>query len=191
MAARDGSSTSTEGFDTHGAAPPSELRSGLRVEAIGEDLLILDAEHHEVHLIAGAAVEDDDEAGPSRRRVLAAGGTALAAATVTTFALADPAAAATGCTNGVTPTPYDKFTTPGSTTFYTGQVTSILVRAWGGGGPGGGGNPPPMGSDGAGGIGASIGTLTPVQTGGNGGSGALQGGGGGGGGSAGDGGGGG
>lgn len=91
---------------------------------------------------------------PSRRTVIAGGGAAaFAAATVTTFALADPAAAWSRCKNGKTPTPNDsgstgkKYTTAGTFTWTSGpsgfhspntqQSYNILVRAWGGGGGGG------------------------------------------------------
>lgn len=92
--------------------------------------------------------------GLSRRAAIAAGGaTAWAAATVTTFALADPAAAWSTCRNGKTPTPNDpsstgkKYTTAGTHTWTSGpsgfhdpntqQSYNVLVRAWGGGGGGG------------------------------------------------------
>ena len=95
-----------------------------------------------------------DRRGPSRRTVIAAGGAAaFAAATVTTFALADPAAAWSTCRNGKTPTPKDsgstgkKYTTAGTSTWTSGpsgfhtpntqQSYNIIVRAWGGGGGGG------------------------------------------------------
>lgn len=92
--------------------------------------------------------------GPSRRAFMAASGAAVfAAATVTTFALADPAAAWSTCRNGKTPTPNDsgssgkKYTTAGTHTWTSGpsgfhnpntqQSYNVLVRAWGGGGSGG------------------------------------------------------
>lgn len=78
----------------------------------------------------------------SRRKVLATGGAAWTAATVATFALADPAAAATSCPGGVVPTSptVQKYTTAGNYTYVTGfGVTSLMVRAWGAGGGGGGG----------------------------------------------------
>ena len=79
----------------------------------------------------------------SRRQALATGGKGIAAAgsvwpaaTVSTFALADPAAAATPC-SGITPSPAQvKYTTSG--TYTTGRgVTTLQVRVWGGGGGGG------------------------------------------------------
>lgn len=80
----------------------------------------------------------------SRRSAVLKGGAAWAAATVTTFALADPAAAATMCPSGIVPTnPATlKVSATGITDvtsmFTTGVgVTTILARAWGGGGGGG------------------------------------------------------
>ena len=91
----------------------------------------------------------------SRRKVLATGGAAWTAATVATFALADPAAAATACPGGVVPTSptVQKYTTRGNYTYTTGfGVTSLIVRAWGAGGGGGGGGVSTGGGGGGGGA---------------------------------------
>lgn len=161
------------------------LDDGLRVEASGEDLLVLDTTGNVVHRVTGAGTEalrrltDRDLDGAltpevasalddlvaagiatdgrrlSRRKVMVTGGTAFAAATVTTFALANPAAAATGCSGNVTPTPPGTFTLPGTFGFTTGPgVTTILARAWGGGGGGGGADHHFNGGGGGGGGGA-------------------------------------
>lgn len=98
----------------------------------------------------------------SRRRALVTGGKALAAggavwgaATVTTFALSDPAAAATPCTSpGPTNPQSQKYT--GNATFITGRgVTTLKVRCWGGGGGGGGGKYDGTWSSGSGGGGGA------------------------------------
>ena len=171
--------------------PMLRLRSGLRVESIDGEFLVLDGEGQLVHRVSGDAVsalellidgvveadvpddlaaaicafrdvglvtEDGLRSGDgkaSRRALLAAGGTAWAAATVTTFALADPAAAWSSCRNGKTPTAPDrgstgnKYTAVGTHTWVSGpsgwhspntqQSFNVIVRAWGGGGGGGGG----------------------------------------------------
>ncbi len=90
-------------------------------------------------LVAAGVVAESS--GWSRRRMLVASGSTLAAATVVSFALADPAAAESGCPQ-VTPTDpaaegvvYD---VAGTSQYVTrlGQ-SSVLVRAWGAGGGGG------------------------------------------------------
>lgn len=106
-----------------------------------------------------------DPSRPDRRQALVLGGKALAAgaavwgtATVTSFALADPAAALTSCTD-VTPTPEGKkrYTNAGTDTFVTDAgVTSLLVRLWGAGGGGGGYNLIPNQTGGGGGGGAYV-----------------------------------
>ncbi len=118
-----------------------------------------------------AGVLDDSEA-VSRRAALALGGKALIAsgavwstATVTSFALADPAAAATPCTSpGATSPQQQKYTA--NATFVTGRtVTTLLVRAWGAGGGGGAGNYSGVwasGSGGGGGAYAYTASLTVV-----------------------------
>jgi len=149
------------------------LREGLRVEAVGDELAILDVAGESLHRVSAGSVEavrllsdgiEPSEVpaglqvavdelveaglvdGPTRvsRRaaILGAGGAALAAATVTTFALADPAAASTMCT-GVTPTGGAVFDSSNpSATYITGpggagSTFSVILRAWGGGGGGG------------------------------------------------------
>lgn len=86
---------------------------------------------------------------------LVAGGAVWGAATVTTFALADPAAAATPCTNHPPTDPAaQKYTA--NATYITGRgVTSLQVRAWGGGGGGGGGKYDGTWSSGSGGGGGA------------------------------------
>lgn len=86
----------------------------------------------------------DDGRRVSRRAALATGGgVALAAATVTTFALADPAAALSMYANGFV-TDAGMAYGPGDTfaTFTTGpggsmSTVDVIIRAWGGGGGGG------------------------------------------------------
>lgn len=150
-----------------------ELRAGLRIEHLGDEVILLDPAG-EVHRVTGPGVEalvlvaggveprdvPDELAesvdalvaagvvaeprGWARRRMLMASGATLASATVVTFALADPAAAASGCGSGIVPTDRTavgvKYTTVGTVQYVTraGQ-TSVLVRAWGGGGGGGAG----------------------------------------------------
>ncbi|MEI2638433.1 MAG: glycine-rich domain-containing protein [Microthrixaceae bacterium] len=91
---------------------------------------------------------------------LVAGGAVWGAATVTTFALADPAAAATPCTKNPPTTPAaQKYTA--NTTYITGRgVTSLIVKAWGGGGGGGGAGWSLDGGGGGGGAFAGNATLT-------------------------------
>ena len=170
----------SSGQDAGGAS--LQLRKGLRVEQIDDELVVLDASGESVHRVTGdgvaavrlleggvaeaeipshliEAVEALSEAGVvsgrrhfSRRKALAVGGTAWAAATVTTFALANPAAAWSVCKNGKTPTAPNsgsghKYTTAGSYTWTSGpsgfhtpntqRSYNVLVRAWGGGGSGG------------------------------------------------------
>lgn len=100
----------------------------------------------------------------SRRRFMkmtAVGGAAWTAASVTSFTLADPAAAVTMCAS-VTPTVgAQMYTTPGSSAMFVtgpagigtmaGATYGLLVRAWGGGGGGGGGSVDSTGGGGGGG----------------------------------------
>lgn len=98
----------------------------------------------------------------SRRRFMkmaAVGGAAWTAASVTSFALADPAAAVTNCASGWTATPLSQMYTSNAT-FYTGPagvgtgmtaMYNLLIRAWGGGGGGGGGDIDSAGGGGGGG----------------------------------------
>jgi len=111
-------------------------------------------------LVEAGIVEESEQW--SRRRALLTTGKALAvggatwgAATVTTFALADPAAAATPCTSpGPTNPAQQKYTA--SSTFITGRgVTSLQVRCWGAGGGGGGGRYDGTWSSGSGGGGGA------------------------------------
>jgi hypothetical protein len=111
-----------------------QLRSGLRVEDLGDEALVMDTEAAKIHRVGGLAVQvlrllaetSDPVEVPSelqdgidelieaglvakptgwtRRKVLVTGGATWAAATVSTFALADPAAASTTCPAGITPT---------------------------------------------------------------------------------------
>ena len=159
--------------------PSLKLRDGLRVEEIDDELVVLDASGEAVHrvtadgvaavrLLEGGVAESEipthlveavkalGDAGLvsgsrrlSRRKAMAVGGAAWAAATVTTFALADPAAAWSVCKNGKTPTNPQamKYTTAGTSTWTSGpsgfhtpntqRSYNVLVRAWGGGGSGG------------------------------------------------------
>ncbi len=167
-----------------------QLRSGLRVEDLGDEALVMDTEAAKIHRVGGLAVQvlrllaetSDPVEVPSelqdgidelieaglvakptgwtRRKVLVTGGATWAAATVSTFALADPAAASTTCPAGITPTMgSQKYTTVGSSAmFVTGPAGSmasmsysLLVRAWGGGGGGGGGSVDSTGGGGGGG----------------------------------------
>lgn len=126
-------------------------------------------------LVVAGIVEDASQV--TRRRALVTGGKGLAiggatwaTATVTTFALADPAAATTPCTS---PGPTDpnatgvKNETPGTYTYITrpGQTT-LLVRCLGGGGGGGGSNGGYTSGTGGGGGGYARGiiTVTPCTT---------------------------
>lgn len=163
--------------------PRLQLREDLRVEEIDQELVVLDAAGEALHRVTGdgvpavrllesgvaeaeipdhlfEAVEALAQAGLvsgrrrlSRRKLIAVGGATWVAATVTTFALADPAAAWSSCRNGKTPTAPDsgsagkKYTVPGTYNWVSGpsgfhtpntqQSYNIIVRAWGGGGSGG------------------------------------------------------
>lgn len=88
-------------------------------------------------------------------KALAVGGAAWGAATVTTFALADPAAAQTSCTSpGPTNPQQQKYTA--NAAFITDRgVTTLKVRCWGGGGGGGGGRYDGTWSSGSGGGGGA------------------------------------
>jgi len=98
----------------------------------------------------------------SRRRLLTTGakgalvgGAVWGAATITTFALADPAAAATAC-SGVTPTNPQQQKYTSNATFVTDNgVTSLKVRCWGAGGGAGGGRYDGTWSAGSGGGGGA------------------------------------
>ncbi|MCB0964285.1 MAG: hypothetical protein KDA98_13470, partial [Acidimicrobiales bacterium] len=169
-----------------------------RVEDLGDEIVILDADGDAVHRVDGdatAAVHLLQEGvarrdipaeltdavasladkglvdGPrhlSRRAALATGGgVALAAATVTTFALADPAAASTMCTNGITGTDAGTTFTASNSSFMfkvgpTGTAgpgtVNVQFRAWGGGGGGGGAQWWSGAEGGGGGGGAYAGT---------------------------------
>ncbi len=120
------------------------LESGLRVEDLGDEAVVLDP--------AGATDISGD-----RRNVLVAGEPAWTAATVVAFGLADPAAASTNCPGNVTPT-VGPVTYTSSGTYTTaptgsgmGGTYSLFVSAWGGGGGGGGGNSSSTGGGGGGG----------------------------------------
>lgn len=160
-----------------------QLSEGLRVEELDGELVLLDVASNAVHRVTGdgvaavrllqggvptsevpehllESVQALADAGlvsgnrrVSRRKAIGVGGAAWAAATVTTFVLADPAAAWSVCRNGKTPTAPDsgstgkKYTTAGTYTWVSGpsgfhtpntqQSYNIIVRAWGGGGSGG------------------------------------------------------
>lgn len=95
-------------------------------------------------------------AGWSRRKVLLAGGAVWTAATVSTFGLADPAAATSQCANMAVPTATPA-TYNASGTFTTGPAGSgmsaynLSVHVWGGGGGGAGGSIDSTGGGGGGG----------------------------------------
>ncbi len=145
-----------------------KLRDGLRIEEIDGETVVFDSSSGaSMHRLTGdavdalsfvadgasedvpnglrAAVDELVDAGIleeptelSRRRALIAGGVVWGAATVTTFALADPAAAQTPCTSPGPSAAQVKFETVGENQYVTGRgVTSIKVRTWGGGGGGG------------------------------------------------------
>lgn len=161
------------------------LRDGLRVDDLDDEIVVLDPDGELVHRVTGDAaallrladdrggievpddlcvgVDDlvdaglvDAPAGWTRRKAMLAGGAVWAAATVSTFALADPAAASTMCGAGVTPTVGSMMYTANDT-YTTGPAGngmtsySLLVRAWGGGGGGGGGSVDSTGGGGGGG----------------------------------------
>lgn len=197
----------SSGQDAGGAS--LQLRKGLRVEQIDDELVVLDASGESVHRVTGdgvaavrlleggvaeaeipshliEAVEALSEAGVvsgrrhfSRRKALAVGGTAWAAATVTTFALANPAAAWSVCKNGATPTAPDggssgkKYTTAGTFTWTSGpsgfhtpntqQNYNVIVRAWGSGGGGGGDYNLSGGGGGAGGGAYASSTVSVLE----------------------------
>lgn len=151
------------------------LRDDLRVEQIGDELVILDVAGDSVHQVptdsvgavrllqegvlsadvpeglsgavaslVAAGLVDDSRQISRRAALVAGGGTAFAAAAVTTFALADPAAASTMCSMA-TPTGGVALTASNASYSYvTGPAGSgmssynLLFRAWGGGGAGGG-----------------------------------------------------
>ena len=162
-----------------------QLRDGLRVDDLDDEIVVLDPDGELVHRVTGDAaallrladdrggievpddlcvgVDDlvdaglvDAPAGWTRRKAMLAGGAVWAAATVSTFALADPAAASTMCGAGVTPTVGSMMYTANDT-YTTGPAGngmtsySLLVRAWGGGGGGGGGSVDLTGGGGGGG----------------------------------------
>lgn len=159
------------------------LRDDLLIGEIDSELVVLDASGEVVHRVTGDGVdavrllqsgvaEDlipdrlieavdalaqmglvSGRGTLSRRKMIAAGGATWVAATVTTFVLADPAAAWSICRNGKVPTANDsgstgkKYTSAGTYTWVSGpsgfhtpntqQNLTKLVRAWGGGGSGG------------------------------------------------------
>jgi len=147
---------------------PLRLKNEVRVEAIGDELIVLDQSGAVVHRVAGDAasalrfvvdgidvpaeldgpleslidagvVERD---GLSRRRLLLAAG--AGAAGITTFALAAPTASASfGCPGTFKPssaTHKDGGAALVDFTFNTGKGATLLTfEGWGGGGGGGGG----------------------------------------------------
>lgn len=159
------------------------LRSDLRVEDLDGEVVVLDRSGEIAHRLTGDAaaalhllvdgvdpadvpaeladaVDElvraglvDDASGWSRRRFVAVGGAGLAAASVTSFLLASPAAAASACPGGVTPSPAQmQYESSGTYTYTTGPgTTSLLVRVWGGGGGGGAGHTEWSGGGGGGG----------------------------------------
>ena len=175
-----------------------KVRSDLRVEAVGEDLMVLDAADGQVHSLSGGLAEalrlvvagtapsdipshlDDalaslidkgivENGGWSRRKMLATGGVGAAAFGGTLISMQLPAAAAASSCPGAdqgddlaTPITYN---TPGSTSFKTGgMVTMVTVTAWGGGGGGGddnGSNSRGGGGGGGGGFITTTVTVTP------------------------------
>lgn len=159
--------------DTATGASGLRLKAGLRVEEIEDEAIVFDPNGRRLHRVTGEGIEAlellaggirpadvpghlassvdelvaaDVVEGTSRwtrRRALLTGGIAFTAATVTTFALADPAAAMTACPDGSTApdsgSAGNRYTTPGTFPFKTGVTdTTLFVRLWGAGGGGGG-----------------------------------------------------
>lgn len=149
--------------------PRLRFRSGLRVEDIGSDVVVLDRSEATIHRLEGdlaraaravgegiewdevpqdliAAMEElaamglvADTTRWTRRKLLAAGG-AASAATIISFALPGTAHAATTCPGGMLGSANLQRTTAGPGTFYTGPgVTMLHVEVWGAGGGGSGG----------------------------------------------------
>ncbi len=109
--------------------------------------------------LADAGIVDGSPRISRRAALTAGGGIAVTAATVSTFALADPAAAATMCANGFVTDSLQVFTATDSAAMFktgpggTGSTVSVIFRAWGGGGGGGRGLPERDTSGGGGGGG--------------------------------------
>jgi hypothetical protein len=161
------------------------LRDGVRVEVMGDDLIVLDRTGSTLHratgdaaevlrLLAGGAGDVDVPArlgaavgslteagvviatGMSRRRMLLAAG--AVGGGLASFALATPAQALSVCPPGTPATNPGTFDVGG--TFTTGPgVTSVTVQAWGGGG-GGADDAGMMGNAGGGGGGGAFRTAT-------------------------------
>ena len=186
------------GEDGDSSPKPSDalcLRSGLRVEYLDDEAIVLDQDGQSIHRLQGesvaalrlveqgldprdladslaGAVDELAHAGLlvrprawMQRRAFLAGGAAATAAAVTTFALADPAAAASSCPN--TPTAPDpnsvgnRYPLAGTYTFWTGPAdTSLFVRLWGAGGGGGGSSTGGTAGSGGGGGGYTEGNVT-------------------------------
>lgn len=131
------------------------LADGVEINAVPDTLTST------VDELVAAGLVTNGKAWTRRRfmKLAGVGGAAWTAATVTTFALADPAAAATKCAEGwVATTLPQKYTSQGSYTFNTGPAGTmaamtydLLIRAWGGGGGGGGGSLDSTGGGGGGG----------------------------------------
>lgn len=120
-----------------GVAAVRLLQSGVARSDVPQELVDAVAARVEAGLV-------DDGRRVSRRAALATGGgVALTAATVTTFALADPAAALSMCANGyVTDVGMAYGPGPDIVWFTTGpggsmSTVDVIFRAWGGGGGGG------------------------------------------------------
>lgn len=113
-----------------------------------------------VSALADAGLVDGSPRISRRAALTAGGGIAVTAATVSTFALADPAAATTKCANGFVTDSLQVFTATDSAAMFrtgpggTGSTVSVIFRAWGGGGGGGKGWPELDTSGGGGGAGA-------------------------------------
>ena len=172
-----------------------QLAKGLRVEELRGEAVVVDKAGGEVHRVIGDGVRallllrDGVEIGDvpeelhaamdelvgagfvadgrrwTRRKFILAGGAAWAAATVTTFALAEPAAAASVCMGTPPTSPQNITYDSGAGLYTTGNTTTMLrIWVWGAGG-GGGGNERMDGSSGAGGGGGGFAqsdiTVTP------------------------------
>lgn len=170
------------------------LRTGLRIEEIGGEAIVIDAARNESHQVSGEGLEAlrllevgvaepevpqhlqgavdeliatglvEDSTRWTRRKMLLAGGATLAAATVTSFVLADPAAAASNCAQGATSK--GTFDTPGSFAFTVNNSDTMLtVQLWGAGGGGGANNGGTTGSGGGGGgYATAVVTVVPCTT---------------------------
>lgn len=154
-----------------------QVQNGIRVEQVGDDVIVLDREGTCVHRLSGdgaamlrLAVQGIDEAdvppllvpalvsladvgivavnGWSRRRLLKMGGAGVAAAGITTFALATSAAAASPCPAGNGAETFNL----NSNFIVPAGVNRLLVQSWGGGGFGGDGQGNGGGGGGGGGF---------------------------------------